>query len=283
MLDYKVEIKDLLDAGVQYGHHAKFWQPKMKKYIYRKHAGVHVIDVRKTQESLGKAYEFVKNLSIRGGKILAVGTKFQCKRHIQEQSERGGFWYINERWLGGTLTNFKTIEERIRYLIEKDDQLAKNQIVFYTKREEVHLRNKIQKLHRVFGGVKTMDRMPDALLVVDVRREAIAVKEANLVGVPVIGLVDSNCDPTNVQYPLPSNDDSIRSIKLMLATIADAAIEGRAEFERLELARQAQEIEALEAKKTAAEENAKAQKADTDEKQDTNAKEGAKDGNGSGS
>ncbi len=220
-------MKQLLEAGVHFGHRTHRWHPKMKPYIYGERNGIHIIDLQKTLRLANEAYRFMVELAAAGGKVLFVGTKRQAREPIKEEALRAGQYYVNHRWLGGTLTNFATIQQSIRKMKELERQKEEGWFERYTKKEALLLERKLEKLERSLGGLRDMVRLPDALFVIDVGHEAIAVKEANKLGIPVVGLVDTNCDPTPIDYPIPGNDDAIRSIRLFCSKMADALIEGQ--------------------------------------------------------
>jgi len=222
-----VDIKDLLEAGVHFGHKRRRWNPKMKPYIFTTKNKVDIIDIRKTLVQLQKAYEIVREVAAKGGKILFVCTKKQGKDILREEAERAGVYYVVERWLGGLLTNFDTILTRI-YALE-DLEMAEKNGTFdkLPKKESVLLKKKMEKLQKVLGGIRELRRLPDLVYIVDIVHDEIALKEAKKLGIPVVAMVDTNSDPDLVDYPIPGNDDAIRSIKLITKTIADAVIEGR--------------------------------------------------------
>ncbi len=222
-----VSMKQLLEAGVHFGHQTRRWNPKMKPYIYGERNGIHIIDLRQTLEQIEKATQFVKDLSANGGTVLFVGTKKQAQGPVAEQARRSGNPYVTYRWLGGMLTNFSTIQKRIYYLKELRQMEETKEIEALPKKERLRLRREREKLELNLGGVAEMTRLPDALFVVDVNAEATAVKEASRLGIPVIALVDSNCDPDLIDFVIPGNDDAIRSAELVAGAIAEAAIEGK--------------------------------------------------------
>jgi len=222
-----VTMKQLLEAGVHFGHQTRRWNPKMKPYIYGERNGIHIIDLRQTLEQIEKATQFVKDLSSNGGSVLFVGTKKQAQVPVTEQARRSGNPYVTYRWLGGMLTNFSTIQKRIYYLKELRQMEETKEIEALPKKERLRLRREREKLEQNLGGVVDMTRLPEALFVVDVNTEATAVKEAARLGIPVIALVDSNCDPDLIEYVIPGNDDAIRSAELVAGAVADAALEGK--------------------------------------------------------
>ena len=223
----EVTIKDMLEAGVHFGHQTKRWNPKMKPYIYKEQNEIYIIDLRKTLEQLKKAYEFVTKIAAEGKTVMFVGTKRQAKESVKEDAERCDMFYVNERWLGGTLTNFKTIMQSIKRLDDIEAMENDGRMEQLSKKERLHLDKQKKKLLKVLSGIRKMKKLPSCLIIVDTKKEAIAVKEARKLNIPIIGLVDTNCDPEEVEIPIPANDDAIRSIKLFTKTLADAVIEGR--------------------------------------------------------
>ena len=221
-----VTMKSLLEAGVHFGHQKRRWNPKMRQYIFAHRNGIHIIDLQQTLHFLERAAAFVEDIAAQGKKIIFVGTKKQAQDTIMSEAERCGAFYINTRWLGGTLTNFTTIQKRIDYLVELEQRKAKGELFSLPKKEQLKLNDQIERLNRYLGGIKEMTEIPGALFVVDVGKEAISVAEAKRVGVPVVALVDTDCDPVEIDYPIPGNDDAIRSIRLVTSHIADAYIEG---------------------------------------------------------
>lgn len=222
-----VSMKALLESGAHFGHQTKRWNPKMRPYIFTARNGIHIIDLQKTIVGLQEAYRFVVEVVAGGGKILFVGTKKQAQETIAEEAARSGQLAITQRWLGGTLTNFSTMRKRLRYLNELEAQRDQGEFAKLTKAEGLKREQEIEKLNKVFGGIKTMDRLPGALFIVDPHKEDLAVKEAQKVGIPIVAMVDTNCDPDPIDYVIPCNDDAIRSIRLIANKIADAAIEGQ--------------------------------------------------------
>jgi small subunit ribosomal protein S2 len=222
-----VSMKSLLESGAHFGHQTKRWNPKMKPYIFTARNGIHILDLQKTFVGLTQAYQFVVETVAAGGRILFVGTMKQAQEAITEEASRAGQLYVTQRWLGGTLTNFSTIRKRLRYLAELEDQRDRGEFAKLTKAEGLKLEQEIEKLNRVFAGLKRMDRMPGALFIVDPHKEDLAVKEARKVGIPIVAMVDTNCDPDLIDYVIPTNDDAIRSIRLITSKMADAAIEGQ--------------------------------------------------------
>jgi small subunit ribosomal protein S2 len=220
-------MKALLEAGVHFGHRTRRWNPKMKPYIFTERNGIHILDLQQTIARIDEAYNLVRDTVADGGFILFVGTKRQGQDTVEEESTRCGMPYVNQRWLGGTLTNWRTIRQRIDYLLDLEKKQMRGEFIRLPKKEVGKLEYEIMRLNRRLGGLKDMRRLPNLVFVVDVRREAIAVKEANILGIPIIALVDTNCDPEPIEYLIPSNDDAIRAIRLVVSTMADAAIEGQ--------------------------------------------------------
>jgi small subunit ribosomal protein S2 len=221
-----VNIKELLEAGAHFGHQTSRWHPRMKRYIFTKRNGIHIIDLEQTAGMLNKACEFVKETVANGGKILFVGTKKQAQSIIEEEAKRCGMFYINHRWIGGVLTNFSVIQTRIDHLVRLEDQQTRGDFTRLPKKEALKLSKEIVRLNSNMGGFKEMTSLPDVIFIVDPIKEDIALKEARTMGIAVVAIVDTNCDPDDIDYPIPANDDAIRAIKLMSAKIADAVIEG---------------------------------------------------------
>ncbi|MDQ6983054.1 MAG: 30S ribosomal protein S2 [Mariprofundus sp.] len=219
-------MKQLLEAGVHFGHQTRRWNPKMAPYIFGKRNGIHIIDLQKTLRMANEAYSFMQALAAAGGRVLYVGTKRQARDAVKEESSRAGHYYVNHRWLGGTLTNFATVQQSVRKM--KDLQRQKEEGVFelLTKKEALGLQRQLDKLERSLGGIKEMNDLPDCLFVVDVRKEELAVKEAQKLGIPVVAVVDSTCNPTGIDYIVPGNDDAIRAVRLFCSKVADALLEG---------------------------------------------------------
>jgi len=220
-------MKALLEAGVHFGHRTQRWNPKMKPYIFTERNGIHILDLQQTISRLEEAYNLVRDTVADGGFILFAGTKRQAQDTLAQEATRCGMPYVNQRWLGGTLTNWRTIRQRIEYLLDLEKKQMRGEFARLPKKEASKLEYEITRLNRRLGGLKDMRRLPNLLFVVDVRREAIAVKEANILGIPVIAMVDTNCDPDPIDYVIPSNDDAIRAIRLIVGIIADAVIEGQ--------------------------------------------------------
>ncbi|MFQ5989115.1 MAG: 30S ribosomal protein S2 [Candidatus Methylomirabilales bacterium] len=222
-----ITMKELLEAGVHFGHQTKRWNPKMKRFLFGERNGIYIIDLQKTMEKFEEAYQFLQEVSQKGESVLFVGTKRQAAETIEEEAERCGMFYVNHRWLGGTLTNFQTIRKSINRLKQLEQMQADGSFEKLPKKEAIHLGREIEKLNRALAGIKNMDRLPGAVAVVDTRRERIAVREARRLGIPVVALVDTNCDPDEIDYPIPGNDDAIRALKLITSRLADAILEGR--------------------------------------------------------
>ena len=222
-----ISLKALLEAGVHFGHRTKRWNPKMRPYIFTERNGVHIIDLQQTVSQLERAYTYVRDIAAQGGSVLFVGTKRQAADVISAEAQRCGMPYINKRWLGGTLTNFRTIRARVDYMTDLERRREYGEFARLTKLEGLKLSEEIDRLHTRVGGLREMDRLPDALFIVDVRREELAVKEAGRLGIPIVAVVDTNCNPDPIDIVIPSNDDAIRAIKLMVSKIADAALDGR--------------------------------------------------------
>ncbi len=221
-----VTMKQLLEAGVHFGHRTRRWNPKMRPYIFTERSGIHIIDLQQTVQSLNGASENVRKTVAKGGTVLFVGTKRQAQATIEQEALRCGMPYINQRWLGGTLTNWVTIRQRIQYLLQLERRMDAGEFRNLPKKERLSLQREVEKLNRRIGGLKTMRNLPDMLFIVDTNVEELAVSEANKVHVPIIGMVDTNSDPDPITYVIPTNDDAIRSIKLIVGAIADAAEEG---------------------------------------------------------
>ncbi len=226
---FEVSMKQLLEAGVHFGHQTRRWNPKMRKYIFAERNGIYIIDLQKTLRLLEEAYDFARDTSRAGGRVLFVGTKKQAQAAVEEEATRAGAFYVTTRWLGGTLTNFETIKMNIERLkaieaMEEDGSLAK-----YNKKERLRFQKEKDRLTRLYRGIRDMKRLPQMVFLVDPRREAIALREANRLGIPVVALVDTNCDPDPVNHIIPGNDDAIRSIRVTASTIATGVVDGRAE------------------------------------------------------
>ena len=222
-----VSMKQLLEAGVHFGHQTRRWNPKMAKYIFTERNGIYIIDLQKTVKKLDEAYNFVRDVAAEGGSILFVGTKKQAQESIREEATRCGMHYVNARWLGGMLTNFRTIRRRIDRLNQLKAMEADGTFDMLPKKEVVKLNLEIEKLEKFLGGIKEMKQLPVALFIVDPRKERIAVAEAKKLGIPIVAIVDTNCDPDEIDYVIPGNDDAIRAVKLISGTIASAIVEGK--------------------------------------------------------
>ena len=222
-----VSMKQLLEAGVHFGHQTRRWNPKMAKYIFTERNGIYIIDLQKTVRKVDEAYNFMRDVAKEGKTVLFVGTKKQAQESIKDEAIKAGMSYVNERWLGGMLTNFKTIQLRIRRLKELEQMEAEGVFEVLTKKEAQKLRHEMEKLEKYLGGIKEMNRLPGALFVVDPRKERIAVSEARKLNIPIVGIVDTNCDPDEIDYVIPGNDDAIRAVRLLTGRMADAVIEGR--------------------------------------------------------
>ncbi|MBE5819949.1 MAG: 30S ribosomal protein S2 [Clostridiales bacterium] len=222
-----VAMKQLLEAGVHFGHQTKRWDPKMAEYIYQARNGIHIIDLQKTSKKIDEAYKFVKEISEEGKDILFVGTKKQAQECVKEAAEKSGMFYIDQRWLGGMLTNFKTIRNRVERLKKLEAMEADGTFDVLPKKEVAKLKNEMEKLEKNLGGIKEMTKLPGAMFVVDPKNERIAVLEARKLNIPIVGLIDTNCNPEDVDYPIPGNDDAIRAVKLITDVMANAIIEGR--------------------------------------------------------
>lgn len=222
-----ISMKQLLEAGVHFGHQTRRWNPKMKRYIFTERNGIYIIDLQKTVKKVEEAYQFARELAAGGGSILFVGTKKQAQESVKEEAERAGMFYVNQRWLGGTLTNFATIQKRITRLKEIEKMQEDGTFDVLPKKEVVRLKKELERLEKFLGGIKEMKQLPDALFIIDPRKERIAVSEARKLNIPIIGIVDTNCDPDEIDYVIPANDDAIRAVKLLTSKIADAVLEGK--------------------------------------------------------
>ena len=222
-----VSMKQLLEAGVHFGHQTRRWNPKMAEYIFTERNGIYIIDLQKTVKKLEEAYMFIREIAADGGEVLFVGTKKQAQDSVKEEAVRCGMPYVNARWLGGMLTNFQTIQKRIRRLAQLNAMEADGTFDLLPKKEVTKLNLEIEKLEKFMGGITEMKKQPAAMFIVDPRKERIAVLEAKKLGIPIVALVDTNCDPDEVDYVIPGNDDAIRAVKLIAGAMADAVIEGR--------------------------------------------------------
>ncbi|MCY8974193.1 30S ribosomal protein S2 [Bacillus atrophaeus] len=222
-----ISMKQLLEAGVHFGHQTRRWNPKMKRYIFTERNGIYIIDLQKTVKKVEEAYNFTKNLAADGGKILFVGTKKQAQDSVKEEAGRSGMYYVNQRWLGGTLTNFETIQKRIKRLKDIEKMQENGTFEVLPKKEVVQLKKELERLEKFLGGIKDMKGLPDALFIIDPRKERIAVAEARKLNIPIIGIVDTNCDPDEIDVVIPANDDAIRAVKLLTSKMADAILEAK--------------------------------------------------------
>jgi len=220
-------IKQLLEAGAHFGHQTGRWHPRMKSYIFTKRNGIHIVDLEKTAVMLDKACTFIREVVAEGGAILFVGTKKQAQESVQEEALRCEMYYVNQRWLGGMLTNFATIQARVDQLVRLEDQQNRGEFGRLTKKEILKIGEKIERMNRQMGGFKEMTTLPGAMFIVDPTKERIALAEARRMGIPVVAIADTNCNPDDIDYPIPANDDAIRAIKLICSKIADAVVEGR--------------------------------------------------------
>jgi small subunit ribosomal protein S2 len=225
-LSTPVSMKALLEAGVHFGHQTRRWNPKMRKFIFSERNGIHIIDLQQTVDRLEAACDFVRDMVSNGGTILFVGTKRQAQETIEAEAKRCGMPYVTTRWLGGTLTNFATIQGRIDYLVRTEDAKARGEMDYLAKKERLKQEEELARLNRYLGGIKAMTALPGAIYIVDTTKEDIAVAESVRIGIPIVALVDTNCNPDVIDYPIPSNDDAIRAIKLITARIADVVLEG---------------------------------------------------------
>ena len=222
-----ISMKQLLEAGVHFGHQTRRWNPKMAEYIYTERNGIHIIDLQKSVGKVDEAYKAISDIAAEGGTILFVGTKKQAQDAIATEAERCGMFYVNERWLGGMLTNFKTIQSRIARLKEIETMQEDGTFDVLPKKEVTNLKKELEKLQKNLGGIKDMGRIPDAIFIVDPKKERICVQEAHALGIPLIGIADTNCDPDELDYVIPGNDDAIRAVKLIVGKMADAVIEAK--------------------------------------------------------
>lgn len=220
-----ISMKKLLEAGVHFGHQTRRWNPKMAEYIFTERNGIYIIDLQKTVKKIEEAYQVIREVVEEGGNVLFVGTKKQAQDSIKEEAERCGMFYVNQRWLGGMLTNFKTIRSRIDRLKQLEEMEQNGTFDLLPKKEVIKLRHEKEKLENNVGGIKEMTQLPDLIFIVDPRKERIAIQEAHILGIPIIAIVDTNCDPEEVDYVIPGNDDAIRAVKLIVGKMADAVIE----------------------------------------------------------
>jgi small subunit ribosomal protein S2 len=269
-----LDLRSLFVAGVHFGHPSKRWNPKMSEYIFGKRSRAHIIDLSKTLTSLNTAKEFIETIVAQGGECLLVGTKAQAQNAVKEQADKVGAMYINQRWLGGMMTNFQTIQARIERLVYLEDAFAKGTVVAQTKRESLMLAAEVERLNKFFGGIKEMEKLPQVLFIIDIEKEQIAVAEAKKLGIPIVAIVDTNCDPTQVDYPIPGNDDSVRSITLITRHITESIASGKAAAKAVSEERMAAEAE-LEAQEAAARATAQAAAAERAAKEVADAKKAA--------
>jgi small subunit ribosomal protein S2 len=227
-------MKELLEAGVHFGHQTKRWNPKMQKYIFGERNGIYIIDLQKTLKKFRDAYAFVRDLAAGGGTLLFIGTKKQAQDTVFEEASRCGMFYVNQRWLGGTLTNFETIRKSIGRLKKLEEMKETGEYERLPKKEALELERERQKLEKALIGIKTMEQLPSAVFIIDPRKEKIAVAEAQRLGIPIVAIVDTNCDPSTIDYPIPGNDDAIRAVRLITSRIADAMNEGRGTLTKAE-------------------------------------------------
>ena len=223
-----ISVKQLLEAGAHFGHLTGHWHPRMKSYIFTQRNGIHIIDLEQTVAMLDRACAYVRDLVSNGQSLLFVGTKKQAQEIIEEEAKRCGMYYVNQRWLGGMLTNFATIQARIDYLVRLEDRRDKGDLDYLSKKEKLKVEKEIGRLNKLLGGFKEMTTLPGALFIADPTKEKIALAEARKVGIPIVAIVDTNCDPTSIDYLIPANDDAIKAIKLICSKIADAVLEGKA-------------------------------------------------------
>ncbi|GAA0435120.1 MAG: 30S ribosomal protein S2 [Bacillota bacterium] len=236
-----ISMKQLLEAGVHFGHQTRRWNPKMKKYIFTERNGIYIIDLQKTVKKVDEAYNYVKDVVADGGTILFVGTKKQAQDSVRDEATRSGMYYVNQRWLGGTLTNFQTIRKRINRLKDIERMEEDGTFEVLPKKEVVNLLKEKDRLVKFLGGIKEMNKLPDALFVIDPRKERIAIAEAHKLNIPIIGIVDTNCDPDEIDYVIPANDDAIRAVKLLTSKMADAILEVKQGEETEEVQEEQQE------------------------------------------
>lgn len=244
-----ISMKQLLEAGVHFGHQTRRWNPKMKKYIFTERNGIYIIDLQKTVKKVDEAYKYVKEIAANGGTVLFVGTKKQAQDSVRDEATRSGMFFVNQRWLGGTLTNFQTIRKRIARLksIERMEEDGTFEVL--PKKEVVDLLKEKDRLMKFLGGIKEMKKIPDAMFVIDPRKERIAIAEAHKLNIPIIGIVDTNCDPDEIDYVIPANDDAIRAVKLLTSKMADAIIEVKQSEEAERIANEEESAEPVEADK----------------------------------
>lgn len=247
-----VTIKELLEAGVHFGHQTKRWNPKMKKYLFGERNGIYIIDLQKSLKKFQEAQAFLRDVAARGASVLFVGTKKQAVDTIQEEAARAGMYFVNRRWLGGTLTNFQTITKSISRLKQLEDMQATGKFEAFSKKEVLRLGREMEKLNNALMGIKGMEQLPSAVFVIDPKKERIAVQEARRLGIPVVAIVDTNCDPDEIDYPIPGNDDAIRAIRLITSRLADAILDGRGAGAKAGVAEMEEVMAAGEASSTSA-------------------------------
>ena len=239
-----ITMKQLLEAGVHFGHQTRRWNPKMKKYIFVERNGIYIIDLQKTVKKLEEAYDFMRQTGAEGGKVLFVGTKKQAQDAIREEAERAGQYYINQRWLGGLLTNFGTIQKRVDRMKAIERMEEEGTFDVLPKKEVIQLKKEHERLVKFLGGIRDMNGLPDVMYVVDPRKERIAVAEARKLNIPIVGIVDTNCDPDEIDYVIPANDDAIRAVRLLTSKMADALVESKQGEEETEVEAQGEEVAA---------------------------------------
>jgi len=230
-----VSMKNLLEAGVHFGHQMRRWDPRMKPYIFTNRNNIYIVDLQQTVKLIDVAYDFVREITSKGGNILFVGTKKQAQESIKSEAERCGMFYVNYRWLGGTLTNFNTIRKRVKRLLELEEMENNNTFEVLPKKEVMSLKREKEKLEKLLTGIRNMEKLPDAIFIVDPKKENIAVAEAKKLSIPIVAIVDTNCNPDEIDYVIPGNDDAIRAVKLISMVIADAVIEGKKSMVEKEL------------------------------------------------
>jgi small subunit ribosomal protein S2 len=243
-----ISMKQLLEAGVHFGHQTRRWNPKMAEYIFTERNGIYIIDLQKTVKKIEEAYFFIREIAMNGDDVLFVGTKKQAQDSIKEEAERSGQYFVNARWLGGMLTNFNTIRKRIKRLKELESMEQNGVFEVLPKKEVIKLRGEMEKLEKYLGGIKNMEKLPGAMFIVDPRKERNAILEARKLGIPIVAIVDTNCDPDEVDYVIPGNDDAIRAVKLIASKLADAILEGH-QGEQLDEDEDEDEMQAVEAEK----------------------------------
>jgi small subunit ribosomal protein S2 len=226
-LTESISVKQLLEAGAHFGHLTGHWHPRMKSYIFTQRNGIHIIDLEQTVGMMDKACAYIRDLVSNGQSILFVGTKKQAQEIVEEETKRCGMYYVNQRWLGGMLTNFGTIQSRIDYLVRLEDRKNKGELDYLSKKEKMKVEKEIARLNKLLGGFKEMTNLPGAIFVIDPTKEKIALAEAKKVGIPIVAIVDTNCDPTGIDYLIPANDDAIKAIKLICSKVADSVLEGK--------------------------------------------------------